>query len=249
MKPTVEAKNICFSYHSLNGEIDAIKDLSFTVEKGEFVSIVGPSGCGKSTLLSIICGMLSPESGELNIDISSKVGYMLQKDHLFEWLTIFENACLGLDIQKQLTTDNKEYVHSLCKKYGLSGFEKRHPSELSGGMRQRVALIRTLAIRPELLLLDEPFSALDYQTRLSVSDEIGSIIEKEGVTTILVTHDIAEAVSMSDRVIVMSSRPATIKSVHNIVLTDCGDTPMQRRSAPEFRDYFNIIWKELDVHV
>lgn len=192
--------------------------------------------------------MLSPESGDLNIDINSRIGYMLQKDHLFEWLTIFENACLGLEIQKQLTTKNKEYVHFLCNKYGLSGFENRHPSELSGGMRQRVALIRTLAIRPELLLLDEPFSALDYQTRLFVSDEIGSIIQKEGITTILVTHDIAEAVSMSNRVIVMSSRPASIKSVHEIVLTDCGDTPMRRRSAPEFREYFNIIWKELDVH-
>ncbi|MPM35885.1 Aliphatic sulfonates import ATP-binding protein SsuB [bioreactor metagenome] len=192
--------------------------------------------------------MLSPESGDLNIDINSRIGYMLQKDHLFEWLTIFENACLGLDIQNQLTTKNKEYVHFLCNKYGLSDFENRHPSELSGGMRQRVALIRTLAIRPELLLLDEPFSALDYQTRLFVSDEIGSIIQKEGITTILVTHDIAEAVSMSNRVIVMSSRPASIKSIHEIVLTDCGDTPMRRRSAPEFREYFNIIWKELDVH-
>lgn len=192
--------------------------------------------------------MLSPESGDLNIDINSKIGYMLQKDHLFEWLTIFENACLGLNIQKQLTTENKNYVHSLCSKYGLSEFENRHPSEMSGGMRQRVALIRTLAIRPELLLLDEPFSALDYQTRLYVSDEIGSIIQKEEITAILVTHDIAEAVSMSNRVIVMSSRPATVKSIHKIVLTDCGDTPMQRRSAPEFRNYFNTIWKELDVH-
>lgn len=192
--------------------------------------------------------MLTPENGDLIIDINSRFGYMLQKDHLFEWLTIFENACLGLDIQKQLTTENKKYVQSLCDKYGLSGFENRHPSELSGGMRQRVALIRTLAIRPELLLLDEPFSALDYQTRLSVSDEIGSIIQREKITAILVTHDIAEAVSMSNRVLVMSSRPATVKSTHSIVLTDCGDTPMQRRSAPEFRKYFNTIWKELDVH-
>lgn len=192
--------------------------------------------------------MLTPESGDLNIDINSRFGYMLQKDHLFEWLTIFDNACLGLNIQKQLTTENKNYVHFLCNKYGLSGFENRHPSELSGGMRQRVALIRTLAIKPDLLLLDEPFSALDYQTRLSVSDEIGSIIQKEKITAILVTHDIAEAVSMSNRVLVMSARPATLKSTHTIVLTDCGDTPMQRRSAPEFREYFNIIWKELDVH-
>lgn len=174
---------------------------------------------------------------------------MPQKDHLFEWLTIFENACLGLKIQRQLSEDSKDYVRSLFDKYGLSGFEKRHPSELSGGMRQRAALIRTLAVRPELLLLDEPFSALDYQTRLFVSDEIGSIIKNEGITAILVTHDISEAVSMSGRVIVMSSRPASIKSIHKILLTCDKNTPMGRRSAPEFREYFNQIWRELDIHV
>lgn len=174
---------------------------------------------------------------------------MPQRDHLFEWLTIFDNACLGLKIQKQLSDESKEYVRSLFDKYGLSGFEDRHPSELSGGMRQRAALIRTLAAKPELLLLDEPFSALDYQTRLYVSDEIGSIIKNEGITAILVTHDISEAVSMSGRVIVMSSRPATIKSIHRIVLTCEKDTPMGRRNAPEFREYFNQIWRELDIHV
>ena len=199
--------------------------------------------------MSIICGLLSPESGDIDINTDRKAGYMLQKDHLFEWLTIFENACLGLKIQNQLTEDNKNHVRSLFKKYGLSGFENRRPSELSGGMRQRAALIRTLAVRPELLLLDEPFSALDYQTRLFVSDEIGSIIKNENITAILVTHDISEAVSMSDRVIVLTARPASIKSIHNIVLTGDSDTPMRRRSAPEFKDYFNTIWRELDVHV
>lgn len=199
--------------------------------------------------MSIICGLLSPESGDIDINTDRKAGYMLQKDHLFEWLTIFENACLGLKIQNQLTEDNKNHVRSLFKKYGLSGFENRRPSELSGGMRQRAALIRTLAVRPELLLLDEPFSALDYQTRLFVSDEIGSIIKNEHITAILVTHDISEAVSMSDRVIVLTARPASIKSIHNIVLTCDSVTPMRRRSAPEFKDYFNTIWKELDVHV
>ena len=174
---------------------------------------------------------------------------MPQRDHLFEWLTIFDNACLGLKIQKQLSGESKEYVRSLFDKYGLSGFEDRHPSELSGGMRQRAALIRTLAVKPELLLLDEPFSALDYQTRLYVSDEIGSIIKNEGITAILVTNDISEAVSMSGRVIGMSSRPATIKSIHRIVLTCEKDTPMGRRNAPEFREYFNQIWRELDIHV
>ncbi len=174
---------------------------------------------------------------------------MLQKDHLFEWFTIFENACLGLAIRHNLTDEAKEYVHRLFKKYGLSGFEDRHPSELSGGMKQRAALIRTLAVRPELLLLDEPFSALDYQTRLFVSDEIGAIIKSEGITAILVTHDIAEAVSMSDRVIVLSARPACVKSDHKIDLTCEKNNPMSRRGAPEFREYFNTIWKELDVHV
>lgn len=192
---------------------------------------------------------MEPESGEINIATNRIIGYMLQKDHLFEWLTILENAFLGLKIQKKLNENSKEYVLSLFKKYGLSGFENRHPSELSGGMRQRAALIRTLAVKPELLLLDEPFSALDYQTRLFVSDEIGSIIKSEGITAILVTHDISEAVSMSDRVIVLSPRPTSVKSIHNINFTCEDDSPMNRRNSPEFREYFNNIWKELDVHV
>ena len=174
---------------------------------------------------------------------------MLQKDHLFEWLTVFENACLGLRIQKKLTSETKEYVSNLFKKYGLSGFENKRPSELSGGMRQRAALIRTLAVRPELLLLDEPFSALDYQTRLFVSDEIGEIIKNEGITAILVTHDISEAVSMSDRVIVLTTRPAGVKSIHTIDIDSFENSPMKRRNSPQFREYFNTIWKELDVHV
>lgn len=192
---------------------------------------------------------MQPESGELNINISAPAGYMLQKDHLFEWLSIFDNACLGLKIRKQLNPESIEYVNMLFEKYGLSDFKNRRPSELSGGMRQRAALIRTLAIKPELLLLDEPFSALDYQTRLYVSDEIGAIINNEKITAILVTHDIAEAVSMCSRVLVLTKRPAKIKSVHKIELDACGETPMQKRNCPKFHEYFNLIWKELDVHV
>lgn len=192
---------------------------------------------------------MQPESGELNINISAPAGYMLQKDHLFEWLSIFDNACLGLKIRKQLNPESIEYVNMLFEKYGLSDFKNRRPSELSGGMRQRAALIRTLAVKPELLLLDEPFSALDYQTRLYVSDEIGAIINNEKITAILVTHDIAEAVSMCSRVLVLTKRPAKIKSVHKIELDACGETPMQKRNCPKFHEYFNLIWKELDVHV
>lgn len=249
MQPILELKNVNHSYHSQSGEITALKKLNFTVEKGEFISIVGPSGCGKSTLLSLIAGLIEPSMGEIKINSNTNIGYMLQKDHLFEWRTIQKNAYLGLEIQKKLTAENKEYVDNLLDLYGLGEFKEKLPSQLSGGMRQRVALIRTLAVKPEILLLDEPFSALDYQTRLYVSDEIGTIIRKEKKTAILVSHDISEAISLADKVIVLSKRPATIKSVHSINLSVTEKTPMKAREAPEFKDYFNMIWKELDVHV
>ncbi|MDD3571277.1 MAG: ABC transporter ATP-binding protein, partial [Lachnospiraceae bacterium] len=213
MPPIVELRNISLIYHSKSGETQAIKDLSLSIEQGEFVSIVGPSGCGKSTILSILAKLLTPTSGEVEISEGAKVGYMLQKDYLFEWRTIFSNACLGLEIEKNLTAENKSQVMDLLRKYGLGDFIYSKPSQLSGGMRQRAALIRTLALRPDILLLDEPFSALDYQTRLLVSDEISAIIRNEKKTAILVTHDISEAVATSDRVFVLSARPATLKSV------------------------------------
>ena len=173
----------------------------------------------------------------------------MQKDYLLEWRSIRSNALLGLEIQKKLTKENIEYVDTLLEQYGLGDFKEHYPYQLSGGMRQRVALIRTLAVRPDILLLDEPFSALDYQTRLSVSDEIGSIIRKEGKTAILVSHDISEAISLSDRVVVLSGRPARLKKIYPIQLTIEEYSPMKAREAPEFREYFNAIWKELDVHV
>lgn len=195
MLPIVELKDISLSYHSPSGETNAISHLSFSVEKGEFVCIVGPSGCGKSSLLSMLAGLLSPSAGEFTINSDAKIGYMLQKDHLFEWRTIEDNVKLGLEIQNKLTKENLDYAESLLDLYGLGDFRQYRPAELSGGMRQRAALIRTLAVRPEILLLDEPFSALDYQTRLYVSDEIGTIIKKEKKTAILVSHDISEAIS------------------------------------------------------
>lgn len=251
----VEVHNLNMKYQSLNGEITAIENVDFSVKDGEFISIVGPSGCGKSTLLSLISGLISPTAGEIFINgrkiggTSEEVGYMLQKDHLFEWRTILGNALLGVEIRGDVAHDNREYVYELLKTYGLWEFRNKYPGQLSGGMRQRAALIRTLAVKPQILLLDEAFSALDYQTRLAVAEDIYSIIKKENKTAILVTHDIAESISMADRVVVLSKRPAVIKSIYEIGLSCESRTPLYSREAPEFRHYFNQIWKELDVHV
>lgn len=251
----VEIHNISMKYHSLNGEIAALDNINLMIEEGEFISIVGPSGCGKSTLLSLISGLLSPASGRILVNgrtvtgTTRDVGYMLQKDHLFEWRTIMENAVLGLEITGTLTPENRQYVTDLLKTYGLYEFKDKFPGQLSGGMRQRAALIRTLATKPEILLLDEAFSGLDYQTRLAVSEDIYSIIKNENKTAILVTHDISESISMADRVVVLSKRPATVKNIHKIELSCERRTPLCSREAPEFRYYFNKIWKELDVHV
>ena len=197
MGPIVSLQDISLRYHSISGETPAVSHLDLTVESGEFISIVGPSGCGKSTILSMLAGLLVPSEGKL--EVNGNIGYMLQKDHLLHWRNIRSNALLGLEIQKKLTPENMAYVESLLEQYGLGEFKEHFPWQLSGGMRQRVALIRTLAVRPDILLLDEPFSALDYQTRLRVSDEIGSIIRQEKKTAILVTHDISEAISLADR--------------------------------------------------
>ena len=254
MGTVLDIKDLSHSYHNADGETPALKNLSFSMETGEFVSIVGPSGCGKSTLLSIITGLLSPESGSVRFngkpikESTTNIGYMLQRDHLLEWRTIYKNIILGLEIQHLLTEETKTKAYRLLRQYGLLEFANAKPSELSGGMRQRVALIRTLILEPDLLLLDEPFSALDYQTRLTVGDEIGQIIRKEGRTAILVTHDLSEAVSLGDRVIVLTDRPAGIKRIVPLSFDLADDTPLNRRNAPEFKIYFNLIWKELDAY-
>jgi NitT/TauT family transport system ATP-binding protein len=216
------------------------------------VAIVGQSGCGKSTLLSLISGLLKPTSGSVLIDQeevqgpNSRVGYMLQNDYLFEWRTILDNALLGLEIRKEKTPEAVEEVKGMLKAYGLGGFEHYYPPQLSGGMRQRVALIRTLATKPDVLLLDEPFSALDYQNRLSVGEEVVKILRERKKTVIMVTHDIPEAVSMANRVVVMTPRPGRIRSIHRIKMCDEGLTPLQTREVPQFREYFTTIWKELN---
>lgn len=247
MNPIVNMQDVSLRYHSINGETLAVSHLNLTVENGEFISVVGPSGCGKSTILSLLAGLLQPSEG--NLIINGTIGYMLQKDHLLHWRSIRQNVLLGLEIQNKLTSENIDYTEFLLEQYGLGEFKDHYPWQLSGGMRQRAALIRTLAVKPDILLLDEPFSALDYQTRLSVSDEIGSIIRNTGKTAILVTHDISEAISLADRVVVLTKRPASVKKVFPIRLSLENPSPLQAREAPEFKDYFNAIWKELDVHV
>ena len=243
MNPKLEVNGVSFSYHTLAGETPALSNISFTVPAGEFLAIVGPSGCGKSTLLSLLAGLLAPEAGTILLDgipISRSrvtIGYMLQKDHLFEWRTIYDNVALGLE--------SRLHLSEMITAYGLSGFEQAHPRQLSGGMRQRAALIRTLALKPELLLLDEPFSALDYQTRLSVCDEISTILRSTGKTAILITHDLSEAISAADRILVLSKRPGTVRSLLPIVFPPEYDTPLKRRNAPGFSQYFNQLWKEL----
>ena len=255
MQYALELKNVHYAYHTLEGETYALKDITFSVREGEFIALVGPSGCGKSTLLHLIAGLLTPEKGLIKIngsyhpDNTSGIGYMLQKDHLLEWRTIYKNVLLGLEIRRELTAEKLAYVNQLLSDYGLNKFRSAHPSELSGGMRQRAALIRTLALKPELLLLDEPFSALDSQTRLSVSDDIGRILRQEKKTAILVTHDISEAISMADRVIILSPRPAIIRKIVPICFDLENRTPMASRNAPEFKSYFNLIWKELNHDV
>lgn len=252
MSELLRIDHISHTYHSLEGETPALLDVSFHVNDGEFLGIVGPSGCGKSTLLSLIAGLLTPSSGSIYIngkDIKSSgknIGYMLQKDHLLDWRNTLKNVTLGMEIQHKLTDNSYAQINDLLNTYGLVTFKNSYPHELSGGMRQRAALIRTLLLEPDILLLDEPFSSLDYQTRLEVADDIWDIIRKENKTAILITHDISEAISMSDRVIVLSDRPGTIKRIVDINLSISDRTPFVARSAPEFKDYFNLIWKELD---
>ena len=248
MNKILTISNLEKSFHTRDGEIKALESVSFDVEEKEFISIVGPSGCGKSTILSILAGLEEKSKGTINFSKDYTIGYMLQNDSLFEWRTVLENCLLGLEINKKLTKENKDYVIYLLKTYGLEEFMDEYPSRLSGGMRQRVALIRTLATNPDLLLMDEPFSALDYQTRLSVSDDVYQIIKKEKKSAIMITHDISEAISMADRIIVLTKRPSKIKNIYEMKLTN-RSTPIQNRKAKEFAYYYDKIWKDIDYHV
>lgn len=255
METVLELAHITHAYHTRKGETPALQNISFSVSKGEFIAIVGPSGCGKSTLLSLISGLLKPEQGEILLshmpvsECADQIGYMLQRDELLEWRTIRRNVLLGPEIHGKVSRKTKEDADRMLCAYGLKNFQNSRPGELSGGMRQRAALVRTLILNPELLLLDEPFSALDYQTRLNVSDDIGQIIRQQQKTAILVTHDLSEAVSLADRILVLSRRPARLKFELNLSfpsLSATENTPLKRRNSPEFKTYFNLIWKELN---
>lgn len=248
MTNIISINKLSKKYHS-KGETTAIKDLTLSVKEGEYLAIVGPSGCGKSTLLSILSGIEKKSSGSIILHKDNiKFGYMPQEDCLFPWLNILDNCLLGLKINKEITKENKDYVIKLLNDYGLHDFIYSYPNSLSGGMRQRVALIRTLAIKPDILLLDEPFSALDYQTRLALSDDVYKMIKDNQKTVIMITHDIAEAISMADRVVVLTNRPCQVKKVYDINLTN-KSTPIENRKCKEFSKYYDEIWKELDFHV
>lgn len=250
----LRVEGITEKYQAENGEITALDHISFTVEEGEFVSIVGPSGCGKSTLLSIISGLIRPTSGRVWIrgeevrEITPHVGYMLQRDNLLEWRTVYGNVMLGLELRGGKTPEGIRRAERLLKTYGLYEFKDKYPSQMSGGMRQRVALIRTLAVSPDLLLLDEAFSALDYQTRVSVTEDVYHILKEEGVTTLMVTHDIPEGISMGDRMMILSPRPAVIQRWVPLELDPPEGgirSPLACRNHPHFAQYFDLIWKEL----
>ena len=247
MNEIVKVTDLCQTFYTKEGELEVLKDINFSIHEGEILTLLGPSGSGKSTILNILTKLLKPTSGE--VIINGSIGYMFQKDHLLEWRNIMDNITIGLEIQKNKDPKAIERVERLLKTYGLWEYRNMYPKELSGGMRQRVALIRTLAVDPDVLLLDEPFSALDYQTRLLVSDDVYKIIRNEHKLAILVTHDISEAIAMSDTVVVLSKRPATVKNTHTIELRENQDlTPLQTRKVPQFQNYFDILWKELDTN-
>ena len=242
----MELIDISYIYHSADGETEAIKGVDLTIEEGGFTAIVGPSGSGKTTLLKIMAGLIKPSRGKVLLPENVKIAYMPQRDGLFEWRSIAKNVLLQPEIAGANLKEARQYADELLEKYGLREFRKKRPSELSGGMRQRAALIRTLVSKPNLMLLDEPFSALDFQTRLYVCDDVLRIIKAEEKTAVLVTHDINEAVSMADRVIVLSSRPATVKSVYSIGL-DKNLTPLKRRELKNFPTYFKNIWMDMEA--
>lgn len=252
--PFLHFNSVTHAYFTKDTAKIAISDLTFTIEEGEFVSLLGPSGCGKSTVLSLISGLQQPTSGTITLNqktITSpheRVGYMLQQDYLFPWKTIEDNCMLGLKLTNQLTTQNRERTLGFLNEMGLSDVRKAYPNQLSGGMRQRVALVRTLATQPELLLLDEPFSALDYQTKLKLEDLVFTTLKTRQKTALLVTHDIGEAIAMSDRIILLSKRPGRVARIFDIPEHLRQLKPFEARNCSDFAEHFKEIWEELESH-
>jgi NitT/TauT family transport system ATP-binding protein len=244
-------KNVRKSFPSRRGPVEVLGGLTFDIKEKDFVSIIGPSGCGKTTVFNIIAGLLDPDDGDIIYrgeavnDLRGKVGYMLQKDLLLPWRTVLQNVLLGPELKKLPQAEAKDMAMEYINTYGLAGFENAYPRTLSGGMRQRVALIRTLINDPEIILLDEPFSALDYQTRLYLEGVLMEAVETFNKTVVLVTHDIDEAVALSKRVVVLGGRPSTVKNIYDI---DIGArTPIGARSDPRFSGYFHALCSELDI--
>jgi NitT/TauT family transport system ATP-binding protein len=248
----LSVENVHHSYFTPKTVTDALKDISFEIQEGEFISLLGPSGCGKTTMLSILSGLLSPTEGTVMIEgvkpssLTSSIGYMLQQDYLFPWKTIEENILLGLKLKKQLTNHSKEMTLKLLKEIGLDGVEKQYPRQLSGGMRQRVALVRTLAINPKILFLDEPFSALDYQTKLKLEDLVFKTLKSYKKTAVLVTHDIGEAISMSDRILLFATKPGRLYKTFVVPDELREIRPFEVRSKDAYSVLFQEIWKELE---
>ncbi len=253
MTTKIRLENITHIYVTQSKANTAVENINLDIQTGEFISIVGPSGCGKSTLLSCIAGLLQPTCGKITLDgsvinkPSAKVGYMLQSDYLFEWRSIFRNVCIGLEVLGNVPEQQRQHAHHLLEELGLGDYKDQHPAQLSGGMRQRAALVRTLVTDPEVLLLDEPFSALDYQTKLKLEDLVSLILKKHRKTAILVTHDIAEAIAMSDRIVIMDHNPGKIKEIVTIPQEIRDSLPFQAREVDGFYQIFHKIWKELDV--
>ncbi len=252
----ISVQQVTKSFMNAEGEaIPVLSGITMDIRKQEFVSIVGPSGCGKSTIFNIIAGLIEPTSGKIVVGgeeigrSTGHVGYMMQRDLLLPWRTILDNVTLGLEVKGLSKKERYDMAMAYLERYGLESFAKAYPSTLSGGMRQRVALIRTLVTQPDIILLDEPFSALDYQTRLVLEDEILSILKNEGKTGVLITHDIEEAISVSDRVFVMSKRPTYVKKTYEVGLAASHGSAMKARTDAAFKQYFEEIWSELDIQM
>ena len=245
----IQLNHVSMHFFHRDGVLPVLNDISLSLAPGEIAAMLGPSGCGKSTVLNILSGLLEPTGG--SVVCKGNIGYMFQRDHLLDWRTIYDNVMIGLEVQKKKQKPEKlemqiSRAEELLLTYGLWEFRNRYPAELSGGMRQRAALIRTLAVNPDILLLDEPFSALDSQTRLMVSEDIYKIIRQEEKAAILVTHDISEAISFADTIYMLTGRPADVRSVYHLHLTTDGDrTPLNARKAPEFQQYFTTLWEEM----